>query len=82
MWVDLRLSDHDKTLAEGISEVNAPLQWNGLSFYHTQTSRDPDGRKYAGIQIVKDPGKPLVFAGMIVTTLGGLLSFARRKVWQ
>lgn len=82
MWVNLRLSDNDKTLAEGVSEVNAPLQWNGLSFYHTQISHDPGGRKYAGIQIVKDPGKPLVFAGMIVTTLGGLLSFSRRKVWK
>jgi hypothetical protein len=82
MWVDLRLSDNGKTLTEGVSEVNAPLQWNGLSFYHTQIAHDPDGRKYAGIQIVKDPGKPLVFAGMIVTTLGGLLAFARRKVWK
>lgn len=82
MWVDLRLTNNGKTLVQGVSEVNAPLQWNGLSFYHTRTSRDPDGRRYAGIQIVKDPGKPLVFAGMIVTTLGGLLSFARRKVWK
>lgn len=82
MWVDLRVSDDGKTLLQGASEVNAPLQWNGLSFYHTQVSHDPDGRKYAGIQIVKDPGRPLVFAGMIVTTLGALLAFARRKVWK
>lgn len=81
MWVDLSLSDNGKTLVKGVSEVNAPLQWNGLSLYHTRISRDPEGRKYAGIQIVKDPGRPVVFAGMIVTTLGGLFAFARRKVW-
>ncbi|GAM11307.1 resB-like family protein [Geobacter sp. OR-1] len=82
MWVDLSLSSNGRTLAEGSSEVNAPMHWNGLSFFHTQVAFDPSGRQYAGIQIVKDPGMPLVFAGMIVTSLGGLFAFARRKVWH
>ncbi len=78
MWVDLRLAANGQTLLEGTSEVNNPLQWNGLSFFHTQISTDPDGRRYAGIQIVKDPGRPLVFAGLIITSLGGILAFSRR----
>jgi len=82
MWVDLSLASDGKVLVNGTSEVNSPLQWNGISVYHTQISQDPSGRKYAGIQIVKDPGKPYVFAGMIVTSLGGLLAFCRRKVWS
>lgn len=82
LWVDIRLNDGPQTLAEGTSEVNAPLHWNELSFFNTQVSTDPAGQLFAGIQIVKDPGRPVVFAGMLITSIGGLLAFARRKVWS
>jgi cytochrome c biogenesis protein ResB len=80
--VDIRLNDGPQMLAEGTSEVNAPLHWNELSFFNTQVSTDPAGQLFAGIQIVKDPGRPIVFAGMLITSIGGLLAFARRKVWS
>jgi hypothetical protein len=82
MWVEIGLKGAGLVPVAGTSEVNAPLQWNGLSFYCTQVSHDPSGRHYAGIQVVKDPGRPLVFGGMFVTSLGGLCAFARRKVWS
>jgi hypothetical protein len=81
MWVDLSLSEKGQPMVKGTSEINAPLQWQGLSIFNTRISYDTAGKKFAGIQVVKDPGRPLVFAGMIITSLGGLFAFARRKVW-
>lgn len=81
MWVDLALEGAGFEPVAGTSEVNAPLQWQGVSFFCTQIARDPQGRQYAGIQVVKDPGRPLVFGGMLITSIGALCAFARRKVW-
>lgn len=78
MWVSLRLSREGQLLAEGVSEVNSPLDWNGFSFFNTRVGADEAGRPYAGIQIVKDPGRPVAFAGLLLTSLGGVLAFARR----
>jgi hypothetical protein len=78
MWVDIRLSRDSRPIAEGSSEVNRPFQWGGLDFFHVQTARDPAGRAYAGLQIVRDPGRPLVFSGFAFVGLGVILAFARR----
>ena len=78
LWVDLLLSRGSRVLAEGISEVNKPLRWGGISFYHTQTARDEYGMAYAGIQMVKDPGKPYVFSGFGITGLGAAMYLLKR----
>lgn len=80
MWVDLKLSRDSGEVVEGISEINNPFRWDGLYFYNTQVSKDPSGKPYAGIQIVNDPGRPIVFAGFAVMGLGAVLSFKRRFI--
>lgn len=78
MWVDLQLSRDDQPPVSGTSEINAPFSWQGLYFYHTQTGTDGNGRSFAGIQIVKDPGRPVVFCGFAIMCLGAVLAFWRR----
>jgi len=78
LWVDLDINRNSGNIASGTSEVNGPFQWGGLYFYNTQIGKDPEGAPYAGIQIVRDPGRPVVFAGFAVMGLGAVLSFKRR----
>jgi len=80
LWVDLAVQQNSATVAEGTSEVNGPFPWGGLYFYNTQTGKDADGAPFAGIQIVRDPGRPLVFAGFAVMGLGAVLSYLRRVI--
>jgi hypothetical protein len=77
-WIDLQLLENGRTVAEGISEVNSPFNWNGLDFFNTQISLDLEKRPYAGIQIVRDPGKYVVYTGMAILSLGVLAAWYRR----
>lgn len=77
-WVDLALMQGAQTVAQGTSEVNSPLRYGSLDLFHVQTSRDPSGNGYAGIQLVRDPGRPVVFAGLALVSLGALWTAARR----
>lgn len=81
LWVDLRISGQEQQV-EGAAEVNHPFKWNGLYFYSTQVDVDEAGNPYAGIQIVNDPGRPLVFAGFLVTSIGGVMAYGRRRLWS
>lgn len=77
-WVDLVLKDATGAVTEGTAEVNGPLQWHGFYFYNTQLSVDPAGTQYAGIQIVRDPGRWLVFTGMVIVAIGAFMATFRR----
>ena len=77
-WVDLMLADASGIVAEGTAEVNGPFQWGGLYFFNTQVGLDSDGVPYAGIQIVQDPGRWLVFSGMALVAVGAFLATFRR----
>lgn len=77
-WVDLEITPEVGPSLSGETQVNHPLHWQGLRLFHTATGIDPGGRRYAGIQIVKDQGIPLVYGGFLLLTLGnGLLLLAR-----
>ncbi|MBI5675394.1 MAG: ResB-like family cytochrome C biogenesis protein [Nitrospirae bacterium] len=77
-WVDLVLSKGGKIVAEGRTEVNSPLEWQGLKFYHTATSRDLYGNPFIGIQITRDPGTPVTYFGFCLVGIGGTIYFFRK----
>ena len=54
-------------------EVNRPLKYKGYALY--QASYDRDGFRWSGLDVVKDPGEPFVFAGFILLNAGVILSF-------
>ncbi len=77
-WVDLELLENGRRVMAGTTEVNRPLNWNGLDFFNTQISLDDEKRPYAGLQIVRDPGKYVVYAGMTILSLGAVAAWYRR----
>lgn len=77
-WVDLQLLENGRPVTEGITEINRPFNWNGMDFFNTRISVDEEKRPYAGIQIVRDPGKYVVYAGMVILSLGTLAAWYRR----
>ena len=78
-WVDITLIPAMLAPVSGQTEVNHPLQWQGLRFYHTATSIDTNGQAYAGIQIVKDNGIPLVYLGFFLVCLGNGIILLRQR---
>jgi hypothetical protein len=77
-WVDIELAREGQLLASGQSEINHPFIWEGLYFFNTLSEHDKEGHSFAGIQVVRDPGRPYVFIGMTITCLGAIGSFLRR----
>ncbi len=71
------------TVKRGLVAVNRPLRFDGISIYQTAFGNDPAGKGYTGLQIVKDPGLPLVWAGFSLLLVGLFLSFyySFRQVW-
>lgn len=77
-WVDLEFLENGQVVKSGSTEINAPLNWNGLDFFNTRISHDQEDRPYAGIQIVNDPGKYIVYSGMFILSVGTIAAWYRR----
>ncbi|NVN98102.1 MAG: ResB-like family cytochrome C biogenesis protein [Geobacteraceae bacterium] len=77
-WVDLELLENGHMIQSGVTEINAPFSWRGLDIFNTSISLDPEKRPYAGIQIVRDPGKYVVYTGMFILSVGTIAAWYRR----
>lgn len=65
--------EQGRAALEKTIEVNRPLKYRGYTLY--QASYDRDEFKWSGLDVVKDPGVPFVFAGFILLNAGVMLSF-------
>ncbi len=79
----LRVVENGKTMVTKTIEVNNPLKYKGFVFY--QSSYDPEGERYTGLQVTKNPGIIVVYAGFILLCLGVIFifyikPFLRRKL--
>ncbi len=64
----LRFDQRDTTI-----EVNRPFSYRGYTFY--QSGYDPNDLSYSSLQVVKDPGVPVVYAGFGLMIAGLFIVF-------
>ena len=60
-------------VARGVVTVNGPLSYGGYTFY--QTGYNPQDLSWTSLQVVKDPGVPLVYAGFALMIAGLAIVF-------
>lgn len=60
--------------------VNDPLHFEGYSLF--QSSYDQQSLSWSGLQIVKDPGVPVVYLGFVMLILGLIIIFYVNPVLQ
>ncbi len=77
-WIDMELLENGRKITSGVTEINKPFNWNGIDFFNTQISLDEAKRPYAGLQIVRDPGKYVVYTGMVILSVGAVAAWYRR----
>jgi cytochrome c biogenesis protein ResB len=64
----LHFPDGERTLG-----VNHPLSYGGYTFY--QSGYNPNDPSYTSLQVVKDPGVPVVYAGFSLMIMGLFIVF-------
>ena len=69
----LRVVENGKTVKTKTIEVNDPLKHKGYVFY--QSSYDPEGERYTGLQVTKNPGLAVVYTGFIILCVGVVFIF-------
>ncbi len=62
------LRDGEELVSRQSMSVNHPVWRDGWALY--QANYDPKNPRYSGIQVVKDPGLDIVYAGLILMGLG------------
>lgn len=75
---EVSILEEGQVVKQGVIEVNRPLVHRGITIYQTAHARDPFGFWYAGFQLSRDPGEPLVWVGCVLLSLGLLTAFSRR----
>ncbi len=69
----IKILDGGKEVMRKSLRVNHPLKYKGYRLY--QASYDQQNEKWAGIQVTRDPGYPLVLVGFIGMMIGLILMF-------
>lgn len=69
----LQLVEGDTVVGERIVEVNHPFQYKGYTLY--QSGYNPTDLSYTSLQVVKDPGVPVVYAGFSLMIVGLFIVF-------
>ena len=75
---EVSILEEGQVVKQGVIEVNRPLVHRGVTIYQTAHARDQFGFWYAGFQLSRDPGEPLVWIGCVLLSLGLLTAFSRR----
>jgi cytochrome c biogenesis protein ResB len=71
----LRFDDRETTV-----EVNRPFSYRGYTFY--QSGYNPNDPSYTSLQVVKDPGVPVVYAGFGLMIAGLFIVFYLNPWWD
>lgn len=69
----LRIEEDGQTVAGKTIRVNDPLKYKGYVIY--QSGYDPEAGRFSGLQIVKDPGIPVVYSGFGALCFGVIFIF-------
>ncbi|MBI3987702.1 MAG: cytochrome c biogenesis protein ResB, partial [Lentisphaerae bacterium] len=67
---ELQLLENGKVVREKTIEVNSPLSHRGYTLY--QSGYNPEDLTWSTLQVVRDPGVPVVYAGFLCM-IGGLI---------
>jgi cytochrome c biogenesis protein len=68
--VELQSSVTGGVLASGVIAVNDPLSYQGYKIFLTAWGEDDAGAKTVGLQITRDPGEGVLWAGSVLLALG------------
>jgi cytochrome c biogenesis protein len=75
---EVSILEAGQVVRQGVIAVNRPLVHRGVTIYQTAHARDQFGFWYAGFQLSRDPGEPLVWSGCVLLSLGLLTAFFQR----
>lgn len=77
----VKLMAGEKILSEKVIQVNSPLLYKGLAFYVSDFRQAPNGRFYVAVDVIKDPGVWILFAGLFIFSTGTILTLFMKKDW-
>ena len=69
----VRVVEGDDVVQTRTVEVNSPFKYKGYTFY--QSGYNPNDLSYTSLQVVKDPGVPVVYAGFTLMIVGLAIVF-------
>jgi len=69
----LQVRENDQVVLTQTVEVNRPFAYKGYTFY--QTGYNPQDLTWTSLQVVRDPGVPVVYAGFALMIVGLFIVF-------